>query len=154
MNIGILGAVSYEGIIEQEMSRTDVKTRFGDVSVLEGTVGDATVYYIRRFGQDNDMRSDIVNHAAHALAFRQLGIRRVITLNGFGGVNRGFAGLSWLSDVAGVEHARDWVMIMLEELAPIMRRAIGDLDAPTDCHCQQTWAPNDDSLPEWYRAIW
>ncbi len=259
MKVGILGAVSYEGIIEREVSRTEVKTRFGDVSVLEGTVGDATVYYIRRFGQDNDMRSDIVNHAAHALAFRQLGVRRVITLNGFGIVNRDFnvgdlvvyddyirmcerfpttifaddkgwfranmnvpfcpgirrvlvdaartesdrtvrdgainicvqgpynetpaeielyrrwgadivcttiypevvyfrelemcfAGLSWLSDAAGVEEERDWVMITLEDLAPIMRRAIGDLDTPTDCRCQQTWA-DDDSLPDWYRAI-
>jgi purine nucleoside phosphorylase len=90
MKVGILGAVSYEPIIEREVSRTDVRTRFGDVSVLEGMVGDATVYYIRRFGPDNDMRSDIVNHAAHALAFRQLGVRRVITLNGFGIVNRDF----------------------------------------------------------------
>lgn len=260
MKVGILGAVSYEPIIEREVSRTDVKTRFGDVSVLEGRVGDATVYYIRRFGRDNDMRSDIVNHAAHALAFRQLGVRRVITLNGFGIVNRDFgvgdlvvyddyirmcerfpttvfaddkgwfranmnvpfcpglrrtlvdaaraesgrtvrdgginicvqgpynetpaeielyrrwgadivcttiypevvyfrelemcfAGLSWLSDVAGEEDERDWVMITAEELAPIMRRAIGDLGDPSDCLCQQTWAANDDSLPDWYRAI-
>ena len=260
MKVGILGAVSYEPIIEREVSRTDVKTRFGDVRVLEGTVGDATAYYIRRFGQDNDMRSDIVNHAAHALAFRQLGVRRVITLNGFGIVNRDFgvgelvvyddyirmcerfpttvfaddkgwfranmnfpfcpglrralveaaraesdrtvhdgainicvqgpynettaeielyrrwgadivcttiypevvyfrelemcfAGLSWLSDVAGEEDERDWVMITAEELAPIMRRAIGDLDAPSDCRCRQTWPANDESLPDWYRAI-
>ncbi len=67
-----------------------MKTQFGDVSVLEGTVGDATVYYIRQFGQDNDMLSDLVNHAAHAVALRQLGVRRVITLNGFGAVNRDF----------------------------------------------------------------
>ena len=73
---------------------------------------------------------------------------RVITLNGFGGANRDFAGRSWLSDVAGVEDDRDWVIITLEELAPIMRRAISDLGAPTGCRCQQTWAANDDSLPE------
>ena len=260
MNIGILGAVSYEGIVEREISRIDVQTRFGDIKVLEGAVGDATVYYIRRFGQDNDMRSDIVNHAAHAVAFRQLGVRRVITLNGFGAVNRDFnvgdlvvysdyikmcerspstifaddkgwfranmnvpfcpgirrslvdaaraesgrivrdgavnicvqgphnetpaeidfyrrwgadiicttiypevvyfrelemcfAGLSWLSDIAGVEDETDWVMITVEELAPIMRRAIGALGASADCNCQHTWDPNDVSLPEWYRAI-
>lgn len=49
-----------------------------------------------------------------------------------------FAGLSWLSDVAGIEDERNWVMITAEELAPIMRRAMGDFDAPAGCNCQQT----------------
>ena len=62
--------------------------------------------------------------------------------------------MSWLSDVAGEEDERDWVMITAEELAPIMRRAIGDIGSPTGCNCQQTWAANDkESLPNWYRAI-
>ena len=77
MNIGILGAVSYEGIIEQEVSRTDVKTRFGDVSVLDGTVGDVTVYYIRRFGQDNDTRSDRLPLPADLGAQRRQSARMV-----------------------------------------------------------------------------
>ena len=33
------------------------------------------------------MASDVVSHASHALAFLKLGVRRVITLNAFGGVN-------------------------------------------------------------------
>ena len=55
--------------------------------MLTGTVGNREVAYIRRFGWEGNLASDVVSHASHALAFRQLGARRVITLNGFGGVN-------------------------------------------------------------------
>ena len=260
MNIGILGASGYEAVLEREVSRVDVDTRFGAVSVLEGEVGGASVYYIRRFGTEDDVRTDLVNHVAHAVAFRQLGVRRVITLNGFGAVNRDFsvgdivvysdyirmcerypttvfaddkgwfranmnlpfcpvlrralvesaraestrrvhdnavnicvqgphnetpaeidvyrrwgadiicttiypevvyfrelemcyAGLSWMSDIAGMEDERDWVMMTSEELAPIIRGAIGGLDAPLDCRCQKTWSESDERLPDWYQAI-
>ena len=54
---------------------------------LKGTVGDLEVVYVRRFGWEGHLASNVVNHAAHALAFRRLGARRVITLNGFGAVN-------------------------------------------------------------------
>lgn len=85
--IGILGAVTYEGIVQSEHERTVVSTRFGDVPVLTGAIGNTPVAYIRRFGWENSLASDVVNHAAHALALRSLGVRRAITLNGFGGVN-------------------------------------------------------------------
>ena len=260
MNIGILGASTYEPILERTHARIDVDTRFGAVSVLEGEIGPATVYYIRRFGSDNNLQSDLVNHVAHSVAFRQLGVRRVITLNGFGAINRDYrvgdlvvysdfirmcertpttvfdgdegwfranmnvpfcpglrralvdaaraethrrvhdgavnicvqgphnetpaeidayriwgadlicttiypevvyfkelemcyAGLAWLSDVAGVEDMADWVMMTPEELAPIVRRGIRDLPADLDCHCQVTWSGAEDTLPRWYRDI-
>ncbi len=64
-----------------------------------------------------------------------------------------YAGLSWLSDIAGIEDETDWVMITSEELAPIIRRAISELAARPDCRCQNTWAGSDERLPDWYRAI-
>ena len=67
-----------------------VSTRYGDVSVLNGSVAGRDVAYIRRFGWEDNLASDVVTHAAHALAFRQLGVNRAITLNGFGGVNPDF----------------------------------------------------------------
>lgn len=86
--IGILGASKYEDIVADNLERTIVSTRRGDVPVLKGSIGGRPVAYIRRFGWEDNLASDVVNHAAHALAFRQIGARRVITLNGFGGVNR------------------------------------------------------------------
>ncbi|MBI51081.1 MAG: hypothetical protein CL781_07295 [Chloroflexi bacterium] len=88
--IGLLGASQYEPIVENLDERTIVSTRFGDVSVLKGRISDNTVFFIRRFGWHDNKASDVVNHAAHTLAFRMLGVRRVITLNGFGGVNHDF----------------------------------------------------------------
>ncbi len=85
--IGILGASRYEAILEDQLERTTVSTRYGDVLVLNGTAGGQSVAYIRRFGWEGNLASDVVSHASHALAFLQLGVRRVITLNGFGGVN-------------------------------------------------------------------
>lgn len=85
--IGILGAARYETILEGELERTMISTSYGEVSVLKGTVGGRPVAYIRRFGWNGNQASDVVSHASHALAFLQLGARRVITLNGFGGVN-------------------------------------------------------------------
>ena len=260
MNIGILGASTYEPILERTGARIDFDTRFGAVSVLEGEIGSDTIYYIRRFGPNDNLQADLVNHAAHSVAFRQLGVRRVITLNGFGAINRDYrvgdlviysdfirmcertpttvfdgdegwfranmnvpfcpglrralvdsaraetdrrvhdgavnicvqgphnetpaeidayriwgadiicttiypevvyfrelemcyAGLAWLSDVAGVEDEADWVMITPDELAPILRRAITDLPTDLDCQCQSTWSGAEDTLPPWYRAI-
>ena len=86
--IGILGAERYEAIVEGQLERSTVSTRYGDVSVLTGAVGNRSVVYIRRFGWDGNLASDVVSHASHALAFLQLGVRRAITLNGFGGVNK------------------------------------------------------------------
>lgn len=85
--IGILGASQYEAALEQQSERTVVTTRYGDVSVLIGTIGDQQVAYIRRFGWENNLAADVVNHAAHAMAFKSLGANRVVTLNGFGGVS-------------------------------------------------------------------
>ncbi len=85
--IGILGASRYEVILEGQLERSTVSTRYGDVPVLTGTVGNRNVVYIRRFGWEGNLASDVVSHASHALAFLQLGVRRAITLNGFGGVN-------------------------------------------------------------------
>ena len=85
--IGILGASRYEAILEGPLERSTVATRYGDVPVLTGAMGDRAVVYIRRFGWEGNMASDVVSHASHALAFLQLGVRRAITLNGFGGVN-------------------------------------------------------------------
>ena len=85
--IGILGASRYEAILEGPLERSTVATRYGDVPVLTGAVGGRAVVYIRRFGWEGNMASDVVSHASHALAFLQLGVRRAITLNGFGGVN-------------------------------------------------------------------
>ena len=86
--IGILGASQYESVLETQDQRTVVTTRFGDVPVLMGTIAGNQAAYIRRFGWENNIASDVVNHAANALAFRSLGARRVITMNGFGGVSR------------------------------------------------------------------
>ena len=85
--IGILGASRYEAVLEGGLQRSTVSTRYGDVPVLTGAVGNRAVVYIRRFGWGDNLASDVVSHASHALALRQLGVRRAITLNGFGGVN-------------------------------------------------------------------
>ena len=86
--IGILGASQYESVLETQDERTVVTTRFGDVPLLIGTIADQKIAYIRRFGWENNLAADVVNHPANALAFRSLGVRRVITMNGFGGVGR------------------------------------------------------------------
>ncbi len=86
--IGILGAAQYESVLETQDERTVVTTRFGDVPLLRGTIAGQEIAYIRRFGWENNLASDVVNHPANALAFRSMGVRRVITMNGFGGVGR------------------------------------------------------------------
>ena len=44
--------------------------------MLTGAVGNRAVVYIRRFGWGDNLASDVVSHASHALALRQLGVRR------------------------------------------------------------------------------
>ncbi|MDA0768944.1 MAG: hypothetical protein O2821_01820 [Chloroflexi bacterium] len=86
--IGILGASQYESVLVTQDERTVITTRFGDVPILLGSIAGQEVAYIRRFGWENNLASNVVNHAANAMAFRSLGVRRAITMNGFGGVGR------------------------------------------------------------------
>ena len=85
--IGILGASKYEGILDSLDERTVVTTRYGEVSVALGEVDGQAAAYVRRFGWEDNVASNVANHAAHALAFKALGVTRAITLNGFGAVN-------------------------------------------------------------------
>ncbi len=254
--IGILGASRYEGILEPLNERTVINTRFGEVSVALGEVSGQAAAFVRRFGWEDNIASNIANHAAHALAFKVLGVTRAITLNGFGAVNpklqvgdlvvyhdyigmcerepttifageplwpranmldpfcpeirhalvsgakdgdrpvhsqavnicvQGphnetpaeieafrrwgadlvsttiypevvyfreleicFAGLCWVSDVAGVEDSKDWKMITLEELKEIVSKAVGSISEDGSCRCTGTWDGTEDILPEWY----
>ena len=66
--IGILGASQYESVLEAQDRRTVVTTRFGDVPLLVGEIAGQEVAYIRRFGWENNLASDVVNHAANATA--------------------------------------------------------------------------------------
>ena len=173
MKVGILGAVSYESILEHEVSGIEVKTQFGDyIRMCERFP--TTVFADNKgwFRANMDLpfcpgiRSALVDSAraetdrtvhdgainicvqgpynetpAEIELHRRWGADIVCTtiypeVVYFRELEMCFAGLSWLSDVAGVEDERDWVMITAEELAPIMSRAIGNLDAPTDCRCQ------------------
>ena len=68
--IGILGASAYEGILDSLNERTVVTTRYGEVSVLLGEVNGRAAAYVRRFGWEDNIASDMANHAAHALAFK------------------------------------------------------------------------------------
>ena len=61
-----------------------------------------------------------------------------------------FAGLCWISDVAGVSDQKDWVSLTPEELTPIVRDAIGSIPEQANCQCQNTWAGSEDRLPSWY----
>ena len=245
--------------MESLTERTVVTTRYGEVSVALGEVDGQAAAYVRRFGWEDDIASNVANHAAHALAFKTLGVTRAITLNGFGAVNpklqvgdlvvyhdyigmcerepttifagepiwpranmidpfcpeirqalvsaaedghrpvhsqavnicvQGphnetpaeieafrrwgadivcttgypevvyfreleicFAGLCWVCDIAGVEDAKDWKMITLEELKQIVSRAVGSIPENGTCRCAQTWNGMEDKLPEWYMKM-
>ena len=52
--IGILGASQYEPLVEVQDERLVVSTRFGDVPVLSGEISGVTVFYIRRFGWEDN----------------------------------------------------------------------------------------------------
>ncbi|MDH3603644.1 MAG: hypothetical protein OEU26_28880, partial [Candidatus Tectomicrobia bacterium] len=76
--IGIFSSRRYETALEGEQENIVVSTKFGDVAVLTGMVGSQQAPFIRRFGWEDHLASDVVNHAAHALAFRVLGARQVL----------------------------------------------------------------------------
>ena len=59
--IGILGASKYEGILDSLSERTVVNTRYGEVSVALGEVSGQTAAYVRRFGWEDDIASDVAN---------------------------------------------------------------------------------------------
>ena len=257
--IGILGASKYEGVLDSLNERTVIATRYGEVSVALGEVSGKAAAYVRRFGWEDNIASNVANHAAHALAFKALGVTRAITLNGFGAVNpkfqvgdlvvyhdyigmcdrepatifageplwpranmidpfcpeirqalvsgaKGggrpvhsqavnicvqgphnetpaeieafrrwgadivcttiypevvyfreleicFAGLCWVSDMAGVEDSRDWKMIELEELQAILSGAVGSISEHSACRCPRTWDGIENLLPDWYLKL-
>lgn len=87
MTIGIFGASKF-GLAALENRQVDVVTTpFGDQPYEKGTINGVAVVWIRRFGWGDGLPSHMVNHRSHVAAFNTLNVRRVFTLNGFGGVN-------------------------------------------------------------------
>lgn len=87
MTIGIMGASKFGLAVLENRIVDVVSTPFGDQAVERGAINDVEVVWLRRFGWGDNLPSHQVNHRAHIAAFGVLNVRRVFTLNGFGGVN-------------------------------------------------------------------
>ena len=64
-----------------------------------------------------------------------------------------YAGLSWVSDIAGMQDEKTWHMASPDEVAPIVRAALASLPTSADCRCRHTWDGDEGKLPAWYLAM-
>lgn len=87
MAIGILGHRRHALGILEDRSVDGVSTPFGDQIIERGTIGEVEVIWIRAFGWEVDRPSHETNQRAQMMAFKSSHVERVVTLNGFGGVN-------------------------------------------------------------------
>jgi purine nucleoside phosphorylase len=89
MRIGILtGSGTYSLAALQDGERSLAETRFGDVQLTVGRMGEAEVIHISRHGEGHSRLSSHVNHRANVLAFKQMGVEAVIGVTVCGAVDR------------------------------------------------------------------
>ncbi len=86
--IGIIGGTGFYDVgLLGEASAVDVSTEYGDVTLLKGSYRGTEIAFLPRHGLNHDRLAYEVNHHANMLAFKQLGVNRVITTVAAGGIN-------------------------------------------------------------------
>ena len=88
--VAIIGGSGVRSIVKGEESI--VGTPYGpSPPIVQGRVGDRTVYFLPRHGAHHEHPPHLVNYRANIWALRQLGVERIIATNAVGGIDESLA---------------------------------------------------------------
>jgi 5'-methylthioadenosine phosphorylase len=88
MKLAILtGSGTYSLPALKEARVREVATRFGRVTLSEGAMANVEVVHLARHGEGHARLSSQVNHRAHVLALREVGVQAVIAVTVCGAVD-------------------------------------------------------------------
>lgn len=82
--LGLIGgSIFFDGFLE-DLKPVTVKTDFGEIEVL----ADNEIVYVQRHGKSNNIPPHKINHKANIMAFKELGVKKVIGICSVGGVSK------------------------------------------------------------------
>lgn len=91
--IGIIGGTGFYDVgLLGAAQQVEVKTEYGEVTLLKGNYGGTEIAFLPRHGLDHGRLAFAVNHHANLLAFKQLGVTRVIATVAVGGIGKKLQG--------------------------------------------------------------
>lgn len=86
--LGIIGGSGFYSFPEMENTRTEsVSTPYGEVVVQLGSVGELSVAFIARHGEQHKTLPHKVNYRANIAALAAVGVGRIIALNAVGSIS-------------------------------------------------------------------
>lgn len=89
--IGIIGGTGFYDVgLLGEAVPVEVHTEYGDVTLLKGSYRGTEIAFLPRHGLNHDRLAYEITHHANMMAFKQLGVTRVITTVAAGGINDAF----------------------------------------------------------------
>lgn len=86
--IGIIGGTGFYKVeLFGEAETVNVETEFGSVQLLKGKYENTDVLFLPRHGSEHSNLAFQINHKANMMAFKKLGVNRVIATLAAGGMN-------------------------------------------------------------------
>lgn len=86
--IGIIGGTGFYNVeLFGEAETINVETEYGTVQMLKGKFENTDILFLPRHGVDHSRLAYQVTHHANMMAFKQMGVKRVIATLAAGGIN-------------------------------------------------------------------
>jgi len=86
--IGIIGGTGFYNVdLFGKSEQAEIKTAYGDVTMLKGSFAGREVYFLPRHGFTHGRLAYQVTHHANIEAFRRLGVKRILATVAAGGIS-------------------------------------------------------------------
>ncbi len=91
-SIGIIGGSGvYSPEFIENAKEINVRTDFGEISLTKGILNGRDVYFLTRHGKHHTIPPHKVNYRGNIMAFRILGVERIVATAAVGSINKNFS---------------------------------------------------------------
>jgi 5'-methylthioadenosine phosphorylase len=90
--VGLIVGTGVDGVqLLSDGSLSSIKTPFGDVSYVRGSMGDVDVCILKRHGEGHVVPPHLINYRANIMALYMLGVEKVVTTSAVGSLKKSIA---------------------------------------------------------------
>jgi 5'-methylthioadenosine phosphorylase len=90
--VGLIVGTGVDSVqVLSDASLASVKTPFGDVCYVRGSVGDVDVCILKRHGEEHVVPPHLINYRANIMALYMLGVEKVVTTSAVGSLKMSIA---------------------------------------------------------------
>jgi 5'-methylthioadenosine phosphorylase len=84
--IGIIGGSGFYAFFSNSSTRRQIKTPFGEVSVIEGVVKEKKVYFLPRHGLNHHLPPHKIEYKANVFALQKVGVTHILATSAVGAI--------------------------------------------------------------------